>query len=164
MTPDHTASNIESWADIGEFIEDFPDSSGLEWKRLARRFVQYGLDRNFNRHFRAGQSMSTLVFSTLDRHGLRDEPRITVTLRPPDELKLVYWPATPATKGDRRLEYDLHWDEAMPTFQRFLNHLWETTMSAPLPSDLRSPQHPFNAPVLSPITTEAEHVVGGNAG
>lgn len=155
MTPDQTAAHIESWSDIGQFIEDFPDATWLEWKRLARRFVQYGLDRNFNRHFRVGQSMSNLVFSTQDRHGCHNEPRIMVTLRPPDALKLVYWPGIPAIKGDLELEYELHWDEAMPTFRRFLNHLWETTMTDPLPSDLRSPHHPFIAPVLSPIKTEA---------
>jgi hypothetical protein len=144
---------------LERIVYALPDSSWLDWKCLARRFVQYGLDRNFNRHFRAGQSMSTLVFSTLDRHGLRDGARVAVTLRPPDELKLIYWPATPATKGDQRLEYDLHLDEAMPTFQRFLNHLWETSMSDPLPSDMRSPQHPFNAPVLSAAKTKAEQGV-----
>ncbi len=98
--------------------------------------------------------MSTLVFSTLDHHGLQYEARVLVTLRPPDELKLVYLPAVPAIKGDQSLEYDLALEEALPTFQRFLNHLWEMTMSDPLPSDLRSPQQTFKAPVITSADAE----------
>jgi hypothetical protein len=164
MTPDHTEANLESWGYICEFIEDFPDPSWADWKRLARRFIQHGLDRNFNRHFRAGQSVSTFVFSTLDHHGLEGEACVSVSLQPPDTLKLVYWPATPSIKGDKRLEYELKFDEAMPTFQRFLNHLWGMTMSEPLPSDMRSPDHPFTAPILAANQTKAEQVSGGNGG
>jgi hypothetical protein len=155
MTPEHRAANIQSWAEISEFIEGFPDPSWTDWKLLARRFIQCGLDRHFERHFRAGQSMSTLVFSTLDHHGALHEALVKVFLLPPDTVKLVYQPATPASKGDTRLEYELAFDEAMPTFQRFLNHLWETTLSEPLPSEMRSPKHPFSAPVLTAAEVKA---------
>ena len=155
MTPEHTSANIQSWAHLCEFIERFPDPSGADWKRLARRFIQWGLDRSFDRHFRAGQSMSTLVFSTLDHHGALYEPLVMVSLLPPETMKLVYSPATPAGKGDTRLEYELAFDEAMPTFQRFLNHLWELTMSEPLPSDMRSPEHAFSAPDLTKAKSKA---------
>ncbi|HEY1120773.1 MAG TPA: hypothetical protein VGE67_04200 [Haloferula sp.] len=94
--------------------------------------------------------MSTLVFSTLEHHGAIDEPIVKAILLPPETVKLVYLPATPSPKGDRLLEYDLAFDEAMPTFQRFLNHLWEMTRPEPLPQDMRSPAHPFSAPVFTP--------------
>ena len=149
MTPEHSAANIQSWVKIREFIESFPETSWAEWKRFALRFIQYGLDRKFDRHFRAGQSMSTLVFSTLDRHGLRDEPRVTVSLHPPEIVRLTYWPAIPRSMGDSRLEYELAFEEVMPTFHRFLNHLWEMSVPEALPEDMRSPGRPFSAPVLT---------------
>jgi hypothetical protein len=155
MTSEHTAANIESWKDVTESIETFPDSTSLEWKNLARRFVEYGLERKFNRYFRAGLSVTTIVFSTLERHGLRYEARVLVTLRPPNKLKLDYSPGIPAIKGDQSLDYELNWDDALPTFQRFLNHLWEMTMSEPLPLDMRSSLEPFNAPVLTEFEKES---------
>ena len=150
MTREHIEANIASWVDIGRFIEEYPDSSWAKWKTMARRFVKFALDRNFNRHFRAGQSMSTLVFSTLDHHGLRHDACVSVSLRPPDTIHLSYAPSIPAVKGDSELTYELPYDEAVVTFQRFLNHLWEMTVDEPLPSDMRSPEMPFNAPIMPP--------------
>lgn len=149
MSPEHRASNIRSWTEIGCFIESFPDPSWSDWKALARRFIRYGLDRNFDRHFRIGQSMARFVLSTLDHNRLRDEPSVLITLIPPGTLKLSYRPAIPASLGDTSLEYDLGFEQAMPTLQRFLNHLWEVTMPEPLPPEMRAPEHTFNAPILT---------------
>ena len=150
MKPEHTSANIQSWAEVGEFVEWLPDPVWTEWKALARRFLLYGADRNFNQHFRASTSMRILVFSTLDHGGASYEPVVKVCLLPPETVKLRYFPATPAAQGDTRLEYELDFDEGMSTFQRFLNHLWEMTMPEPLPADMRSPACPFSAPVLAP--------------
>ena len=92
--------------------------------------------------------MHDFIFSTLDQHGLRFEPRVTVSLQPPEILTIAYWPGVPAAMGDTSLEYELRFDEAMPTFQRFLNHLWLMTKSDPLPPEMRSPEHSFVAPFL----------------
>lgn len=54
----------------------------------------------------------------------------------------------PAPERDEKLDYTLGIESAMPTFQRFLNHLWEMTKPAPLPADMRSPENPFDAPIL----------------
>jgi hypothetical protein len=148
MTPQHEAANIDSWARIVDFIDQFSDSSSTEWRKLAHRFLKYCIDRGYNRYFRAGQSMTLLVFSTLDHHGLGNEPRITVVFSPPNKLQLTYSPSTPPAKGDKELHYELPFEEAVSTFQRFLNHLWEITIPEPIPSSLRTPDHPFSVPVL----------------
>ncbi len=149
MTPEHIKSNLESWADIINFINKFDDPQWIDWQKLALRFMQYGIDHNFNHHFRVGQSMRTLVFSTLDHYGLEYEPRVTVVITPPETIRLIYTPSNPAPREEDELEYELIYSDAMPTFQRFLNHLWEMTRSEPLPSNMKAPKHKFTAPVLS---------------
>lgn len=141
---------MASWDDLGKFINrfDYPNWEG--WKHLADRFMNHCIERQFNRYFRAGQSMTTLVFSTLDHHGLQDEPRVNVVLHPPDKLELSYYPGLPVRGADNELEYELNFETGVATFQRFLNHLWEMTMPEPLPADLRG----FTAPVLTDQNNE----------
>jgi hypothetical protein len=165
MTPQQMAANRDSWREVTESIDEFPDENSASWKSFARRFIGYGIERNFDRHFRAGTSMMTLVFSTLDHHGLNYEASVSVALTHADEAKVVYSPSIPATKGDERLQYILPYEDALPTLQRFLNHLWEVTKSEPLPSDMRSPDHPFLAPNLesAPPKNRAEQADAGKA-
>ncbi len=89
--------------------------------------------------------MHHIVFSTLDHHGLRDEPRVTIELHPP-ELRIGYG-TTNLLFRTPELEYSLPFDEAFATFRRFLNQLWMATVSEPIPEELRGS---FTAPVLTP--------------
>jgi hypothetical protein len=156
MNPKQIEANRESWRTVTEFVDDFTDENWAEWKSFARLFIEYGIERSFDGHFRAGTSMTTLVFSTLDHHGLNYEPSVTVTRTHSNEAKVVYSPSTPAKKGDKRLQYILAYEDALPTFQRFLNHLWEMTKSEPLPADMRSPDHSFSAPILESTPLEKQ--------
>jgi len=151
MTPEHIKSNIASWETTLAFINSFADDQypSPEWCALARKFMEQGIERGFNRHFRAGTSMYALLLSTLDRYGLNYEPRVEVSLQPPETVWMIYSPAFPAAQGDAKLEYHLEYLEVMPTFQRFLNHLWVMTQAEPLPSDMRSPDHNFDALIMS---------------
>jgi len=162
MTPQQMAANRDSWRKVTEAIDDFPEENWASWKSFARRFIEYGIERNFDRHFRAGTSMTTLVFSTLDRHGLNFEASVSVSRTHADEAKVVYSPSIPATKGDRRLQYVLPYEDALATFQRFLNHLWEMTKSEPIPADMRSPDHPFSAPILESTPPESRAEQAGD--
>lgn len=154
MTPEHQSSNIASWEAIAAFIEEFPDDAHwTPWKALARRLICAGIAAGLNRYFRAGQSMHHIVFSTLDHHGLRDEPHVTIELHPPSELRIAYgttnlWFRTP------ELEYSLSFDDAFATFRRFLHQLWTATVPEPIPEEIRSP----NTPLLAPVLTNATNV------
>lgn len=155
MTPEHQSSNIASWEAIASFIEEFPDDSyWTQWKPVARRFIGAGIASGLNRYFRAGQSMHHILFSTLDHHGLRDEPRVTIEVHPPLELRIAYgdtnlWFRTP------EVEYSLPFDDAFATFRRFLHQLWTATVPEPIPEDIRSPNAPLPAPVLTHETNVA---------
>lgn len=112
-----------------------------------------------HRYFRAGQSMHHIVFSTLDHHGLRLEPRVTVEFHPLQELRIAYGTAnlgfcTP------ELEYSLPFDEGFATFRRFLHQLWTATVPEPIPEEIRSPNAPLPAPVLTHATNVASSGTG----
>lgn len=107
-----------------------------------------GVKLGLNAYFRAGQSLHHLVFSTLDHHGLRDEPRVTVVFHPENDVRIAYGTSNlffnPPT-----LEYTLPFELAFPTFRRFLNQLWTATMPESIPAEIRSPLAPLHAPILT---------------
>src|SRR6476661_3013133 len=91
MTPERQISNMTSWETVAADIEQYPDTEHwTPWKLLVRRFLRAGIAAGLNRYFRAGQSMHHIMFSTLDHHGLRDEPRVTIEFHPPSELRIAY--------------------------------------------------------------------------
>jgi hypothetical protein len=152
MTPEHQSCNIAAWDFVVADIEQYPDNEyWTPWKILVRRFLQAGTAAGLNRYFRAGQSMHHIVFSTLDHHGLRDEPRVTIEFHPPSDLRIAYgttnlWFCKP------ELEYTLPFDDGFATFRRFLHQLWTATVPEPIPEDIRSPNAPLSAPVLTQAT------------
>ena len=136
MSPDHQAKNIQSWKVIREFIEEFPDNAQCKpWKTLANRFIDEGMKLGLNHYFRAGQAMLHIIFSTLDHHGLRDEPRVTVEFHPEDEVRVAYGnnnlEFNPPT-----LEYALPFELAFASFRRLLRQLWKATMSEEIPGEI----------------------------
>lgn len=92
--------------------------------------------------------MRTLVISTLDHHGLDDEPRVMLKIESEKKIKLVYMPALYPREGDNMLEYDLALEDALPTLRRFLHHLWRMTCAEPVPEDLMLKPGTFQAPIL----------------
>jgi hypothetical protein len=149
VSPDHQASNIVSWEDLERLIEEYPDNSQwTEWKTLARKFVDESVKLGLNRYFRAGQSMHHFVFSTLEYHGLRDEPRVTVAFRPENDIRIAYGTSN-LQFSTPMVEYTLPFDLAFPTFRRFLNQLWKATMPEAIPGDICGPQASLSAPILT---------------
>ena len=92
--------------------------------------------------------MRTLVISTLDHHGLDDEPRVMLKIESEKKIKLVYVPAFYPREGDTQLEYDLALADALPTLRRFLHHLWRMTRAEPVPKELFLQPGTFRAPIL----------------
>jgi hypothetical protein len=76
---DPPATNEASWARMVEFMSRF---AGIEafagGGRNALAILRCGQALHLDQFFRAGQSMQHLIFSTASRHGLTDEPRVTV--------------------------------------------------------------------------------------
>ena len=90
MTAEHLAANLPSWRDVEAFVERMGDNDRWRrWKAVAQRFIAESVRFGLDAHFRAGQSMDELVFSTLDHHGLRYEPRVVVKIHAEDRIRVA---------------------------------------------------------------------------
>lgn len=148
VSPEHHKKNLESWTDLQSLVDTFPsDVHWTAWKVLAKKFLDECISLGLNGYFRAGQSMHHLVFSTLDQHGLRDEPRVTVDLHPETQLRIAFGRGN-IHFASPELEYLLPYDTGFPTFRRFMNQLWTATMPEAIPGDLRGPIAPLSVPIL----------------
>lgn len=132
-----TMTNPESWADVIEFAHSLPDTDHWNcWRAAMLPILEESRSREYDTLFRAGSSMHDFVFSTLDRHRLFDEPRVTLTVTEDFRLRIAYSrgnvhfssPSESIVEDSR---------EAFPSFTRYLCHLWEETMPEPIPEVLR---------------------------
>ncbi len=159
MNTEHINANIASWEQVSQFVEEFisiyaesePEDYRRfsEWQSVIRQFIKDFKELGYHKFFRAGTMMRTLVFSTLDHHGLADEPHVTVKIESEELIKLVYHPAIPAPNGDKMLEYDLSLVDALPTLRRFFHHLWQMTRPEAIPTELFVKKGKYQAPVLN---------------
>jgi hypothetical protein len=98
--------------------------------------LQRAVDAEFDSLFRAGMSMSHIIFSTLDHHGLRDEPRVTLDVRPNWEVRISYSTQNIHFHSPSQFE-EVDPSSAFPVLTRYLQHLWEETVPEPIPELLR---------------------------
>lgn len=144
-------TNNESWQGVLKDVAQYPDNeTWTAWKSIARDFLSRGIDAHLDEHFRAGQSMHCILFSTIDHHGLRGEPHVTLFIHSRDDIEVSYGTVHRSVGGSAELSYRLPFEMAFPTFHRFLLQLWTATKSDPIPSAIRGPDAPFDAPVLTP--------------
>jgi histone acetyltransferase (RNA polymerase elongator complex component) len=120
--------NPESWRDIRSFIAEYPDTKDwIEWKRIARDIVESLASDGLDVSFRIGQSMSHIIFSTLEHHRLEREPRVTLEIRSAEKkVKIAY--------SDANLWFNATTDEKVVAasdapfeVKKMLRRLWTTT-------------------------------------
>ncbi len=88
-------------------------------------------------HFRAGQSMQHLIFSTKSDHGLESEPRVTVALVDQDKFEVSFAHANRWFADAEEAEV-VSGPDTYSAFVRFLARLWgETRPAVPIPDCLR---------------------------
>jgi hypothetical protein len=146
-------NNVDSWKSVVEDVASFPDNTTWsDWKQVATDFLLKSVATGLDRYFRAGQSMHWFLFSTLDHHGLRGEPCVVLFIHSRDAIEVYYGTSHFHVSGKPELSYTLPFDEAFGTFHRFLLQLWTATKSEPIPADIRGPDAPFEAPVLTTIS------------
>ena len=69
--------NPSSWEDVLKSIAERPDDHNwLGYKGDMRSIMEAGINSNLNKSFRAGLSMSYILFSTLPHHRLQSEPHV----------------------------------------------------------------------------------------
>jgi hypothetical protein len=79
-------NNPESWQQIHEFIVEFPnDATWSDWKQIARNIVTSLESLGLISQFRIGQSMSNIIFSTLEHHQVFGHRHVTISIRPDEK-------------------------------------------------------------------------------
>lgn len=141
-------ANQETWSSLLHSYEE--ESMYCHWKEhnsYGIQILRYGIEQGFNNYFRVGASMYTLFFSTLEYPLWMTSPCVYIDVEQDNRVTLSYVHAVPKHSKDHCLRYSLDMAEALPTFRRFLNHVWTLTQSEPMPYELRRPD--FYAPVLT---------------
>lgn len=148
MQNEQVKLNQASWLRMLERCEESKLRT-LGWKdyRCEIEILKYGIEQGFDRYFLASTSADTLVFATIGYPERNFSPRIHIDVAPDDQITLCYIHAITRRFKDHGLEYKLNLADALPTFRRFLNHVWTLTQNEPMPYELRRPG--FYAPVLS---------------
>jgi hypothetical protein len=134
-TPD---DNRASWQQVFERIAEYPDTEYWnQWKRMILPILQRAMEQEFDSLFRAGMAMHLIIFSTLDHHGLRDEPRVNLQVMKDWNLRI--------SSSKNNVEFNepakfaaVDQSAGFPTLVQYLQQLWEETMPGPIPDRLRS--------------------------
>jgi hypothetical protein len=130
---------LESWQQIHEFIDEFPDDAyWSKWKPMVRHVVS-GLEaRGLAAFFRIGQSMHHIIFSTLDHHRLTSEPRVTLEFHPKEQTVRVAYSCANLYFNEPLSEESVPVVAAVPSTLSYLRRLWsETRPSIPIPDALK---------------------------
>lgn len=129
--------NRATWQQVLGFVAEYTDNEyWSRWRAIISPILKHAVELELDSLFRAGMSMSHVIFSTLDHHGLRDEPRVTLEVMKDWRIRISFtgnnvWFSEPAQFAV------VDESSAFPTFGRYLRHLWEETVPEPIPDRLR---------------------------
>jgi len=82
-------------------------------------------------------SMSHVIFSTLDHHGLREEPRVTLQVMKDWKIRISLTRNNIWFNEPTQFAF-VNESDSFETLRRYLWHLWEETMPEAIPESLRS--------------------------
>jgi hypothetical protein len=134
----------ESWAAMTEFmarLAQYPTVAG--WARVGADLLAQGQQRGLDQHFRAGQSMQHLIFSTVPHFGLHDELRVTVAWPDGDADSAATGAMIEVSLGRSNRWFSAPEQlsiggaaDAWPLVAEYLRTLWQRTQSTPVPAAL----------------------------
>jgi hypothetical protein len=131
-------SNEESWASVIQDNGKYPDTPYWnEWRSVIDPLIDEAVKAGYNKLFRAEKSMHHILFSVLDHHGLRDEPRVTLSVTEDWKIQVHYSVANIYFRSALQCQTVIP-TEAFPVLTRYLQHLWTETVAEPIPETLRA--------------------------
>jgi len=130
--------NRATWQQVLGIVAKYPDNEYWNrWRAIVSPILERAVELEFDSLFRAGTSMSHVIFSTLNHHGLRDEPRVTLEVMKDWRIRISLTTHNMWFREPTQFAV-LDESSAFPTFRRYLWHLWEDTVPEPIPDRLRS--------------------------
>ena len=142
--PGWPRTNEESWQRVRKFVAYLgEDPRWPAWVRVAEGILD-ALERDgLDRVFRIGTSMHDIIFSTLDHHDLRGEPRTTIRIDLDGTHVRVSYGRVNVEFAEPDEEVRVPSAQAVPVVRRYLEKLWrETKPDAALPPGLADADAP----------------------
>jgi len=134
-----TNDNRATWQQVLGRVAEYSDTDHWNrWKGIALPILRQSVDLELDSLFRAGMGMHQLIFSTVDHHRLKDEPRVTFEIREDWTIRISL--ARSNVYFNEPSDFAIV-DEALAfsTFRQYLRRLWEQTQEEPIPSGLSLP-------------------------
>jgi hypothetical protein len=128
-----------------EFIEEFSDDATWpDWKQIARNIVTSLESMGLISQFRIGQSMSNIIFSTLDHHQVFGHRHVTISMRPDEKTVHVAYSTKSILFKSFIAEDTYPVAEVIPDILSYLRRLWiDTKPELPIPDVLKLKRRPF---------------------
>jgi hypothetical protein len=138
--------NRATWQQVLRRVEEYPDNEHWNrWKAIVSPILERAVELEYDSLFRAGMSMSDVIFSTLDHNGLKDEPRVTLEVMKDRRIRISLTRNNVCFREPTQFAI-VDESSAFPTFRRYLWHLWEGTVPEPIPDRLREADGELRAP------------------
>jgi hypothetical protein len=125
----------ESWVWVTKFVNDLPrhNTGWTPFTAFVVPILQTCVDVGLDKYFRVGQSMTHIIFSTAERHGLErydpPPPRITLLHERPTDEWFIAWSRTnlivKPEAAERRTKINAQ--NAIPVLKAYLIDLWRET-------------------------------------
>jgi hypothetical protein len=142
------ANNPESWRKLREIVGEKPnDDYWSKWKQMVDHVLSELEARSLAESFRIGQSMHTIIFSTLEHHCLAKEARLTLDFEPEKKTVQIAYSHSCAHLSHANdhphyyaplAQESVLLSEAVPSVLSFLRRLWaETKPEIPTPDGLK---------------------------
>jgi hypothetical protein len=136
---------IKSWNWLAQWVKEMPSNhaSWEPWTAFILPLLRTCQDAGLNRYFRVGQSMSHIIFSTAERHGLEQynppPPRITLLHESSRDEWFIAWSLlnlmVRPEAAERKTKVNA--EDAFPVLKSYLTDLWrETRSSEAIPAPL----------------------------
>ena len=130
MTPGLAQANRKSWETLRNWLWERSQQTGLEWWwRTTLQVVDAARAEGWDEHFRAGQSMQHLIFSTAAEHGLEllpvQPPRVTLAF---DQGRMfVAWSRSNLWFSEAERRTFVTEKDALAVLKQYLSDLWTET-------------------------------------
>ena len=129
-------SNRDSWAYVVRDIAEYPNNPYWnQWRSAINPLIDKAIRSGYDGLFRAGKAMHHIIFSTIDHHGLRQEPRVTVEVNNDWSIQ-VHYSTTNVEFNPSIQSSKATTDEAFQVLTRYLLRLWTDTITEPVPEAL----------------------------
>jgi hypothetical protein len=128
----HDKTKQESWVRLAGWVEEKPDNiDWAPWKAFILPLLRSCVDAGIDQYFRVGQSMSDIIFSNTEQHGLENyeppPPRVTLRFDRAKRQWFIAWSYRFLISGEPDRKDPVNAENAFSVLKSYLADLWRET-------------------------------------